>query len=240
LTAGDFAAARALTDPGQLSDEKLAALFIVTEDGNFAPRTHRPVITITHDGESALLVVRLGSPGSPEAPTLASIQNTEFGLELAKNPEGKWRVASVNFSQLIADTATALGAGDVAYSPIVPDPDGGDSLALYFPFDQAGIHSRASRQLRIISSVLNADPNKRIKIDGHTDAHGSDLYNDKLSRERAINVRATLLSLGVPNDQIVMRVYGEAKPAAPNTLPDGTDNPPGRARNRRTEIYLDF
>ena len=30
--------------------------------------------------------------------------------------------------------------------------------------------------------------------------------------------------------------YGESRPIAPNTNPDGTDNPEGRARNRRTEL----
>jgi OOP family OmpA-OmpF porin len=49
-----------------------------------------------------------------------------------------------------------------------------------------------------------------------------------------------LQSFGVRRNQINLEAFGERLPLSPNLNPDGTDNPDGRERNRRTEIYLDF
>jgi outer membrane protein OmpA-like peptidoglycan-associated protein len=69
---------------------------------------------------------------------------------------------------------------------------------------------------------------------------GTDDYNYKLSAARAKNVREHLHSLGVNPSQIETLGFGATAPLDPNKQSDGTDNPEGRSRNRRTEIYLDF
>ena len=43
---------------------------------------------------------------------------------------------------------------------------------------------------------------------------------------------------GISPDRIVAKGYGESKPIARNTNPDGTDNPEGRQKNRRTEFKI--
>ncbi len=63
---------------------------------------------------------------------------------------------------------------------------------------------------------------------------------DEVSGNRAVNVRGTLIGLGVPENQIQTAAFGESAPKAPNLNPDGTDNPSGRAQNRRAEVYLQF
>ena len=65
-------------------------------------------------------------------------------------------------------------------------------------------------------------------------------YNASLSAGRAIRVRQFLVGAGIPEEQILTAAAGELAPLAPNENADGTDNPEGRARNRRAEIYLDF
>ena len=47
-----------------------------------------------------------------------------------------------------------------------------------------------------------------------------------------------LKKAGIPKERLVAKGYGEYKPIAPNTTPEGTDNPEGRQLNRRTEIKV--
>jgi OOP family OmpA-OmpF porin len=87
--------------------------------------------------------------------------------------------------------------------------------------------------------VLKKYPQLRVEVAGHTDSIGSDAYNQKLSEHRAKAVYEYLTSNGVDAGRLVGPVgYGKSRPIAPNTNPDGTDNPEGRAQNRRTELNV--
>jgi outer membrane protein OmpA-like peptidoglycan-associated protein len=75
-----------------------------------------------------------------------------------------------------------------------------------------------------------------ITIEGHTDAIGDDASNQMLSEARAASVRTALqdrLGSGFTFNTVG---FGESRPVAPNANPDGSDNPDGRAQNRRVEI----
>ncbi len=71
-----------------------------------------------------------------------------------------------------------------------------------------------------------------IVIEGHTDARGTEEFNEELSRQRAEAVRDFLVSRGVPSERIEARGLGEYRPVANNTSAEG------RANNRRVEIIL--
>ncbi|HQL70344.1 MAG TPA: OmpA family protein, partial [Bacteroidales bacterium] len=58
------------------------------------------------------------------------------------------------------------------------------------------------------------------------------------SQDRAQSVVDYLIEKGISRDRLVATGFGEAFPIAPNTNPDGTDNPDGRAKNRRTEFRI--
>jgi outer membrane protein OmpA-like peptidoglycan-associated protein len=76
-------------------------------------------------------------------------------------------------------------------------------------------------------------------VTGHTDATGEDAYNLDLSRRRAEAVAAWLRArpeLGGWTFTVAGK--GEAAPVAPNSRPDGSDDPEGRARNRRVEVTI--
>jgi outer membrane protein OmpA-like peptidoglycan-associated protein len=76
-----------------------------------------------------------------------------------------------------------------------------------------------------------------VKIDGYTDAVGNDAYNLDLSNRRAAAVQQALQALvGSSSVQFGSAGHGKADPVAPNANPDGSDNPAGRARNRRVTI----
>jgi outer membrane protein OmpA-like peptidoglycan-associated protein len=87
---------------------------------------------------------------------------------------------------------------------------------------------------------MKADSSKKLRIAGHTDEKGADYYNINLSRNRAETVKQQLVALGVPAAQVETEGMGKAQPLSPNKKSDGTDDPEGRSRNRRAEIYLDF
>lgn len=224
-----FETARSLADPSTVTDERLAALMIALEEGGFQLREDRPlVVTLSRDDITWVLTrVQSGQEGS------------EFAVELGKVDED-WKVNGLTFSKVISLLADKSGAGDIAYSPIVEDPEGGDSLVLYFEFDQAGVTPRASRQLAIVADILSKGNERVIRINGHADALGTDAYNKSLSNGRAGSIRQALISMGVSPDQIITESFGETKPRSPNFNPDGTDNPTGRSKNRRAEVYLDF
>jgi outer membrane protein OmpA-like peptidoglycan-associated protein len=78
-----------------------------------------------------------------------------------------------------------------------------------------------------------------VTIEGHTDARGADAYNQTLSEQRAASVKQWLVANAqVSGATISTRGWGKSKPAAHNTKPDGSDDPDGRAKNRRVQVIL--
>ncbi len=77
-----------------------------------------------------------------------------------------------------------------------------------------------------------------VAIHGHTDAKGANDYNQSLSVRRAEAVHLWLVEKGGAQANYEIMGHGETQPVAPNTNPDGTDNPDGRAQNRRVEISI--
>ena len=226
----DFERARKLTNPDKITDERIAALMIAIEDGEFHLRGSKPLVMTLERDDLAWVLTRVDSANG----------SSEFAIEMNPGGENGWEIHGVTFSKVIATIANAAGAGDVAYTPIVADPKGGDSLVLYFEFDDDVLNNRSRKQLAIVADILRQDPKRRIHINGHADALGTDQYNKGLSDNRAASVSTALIEMGVANDQVVTEAFGEAMPRRPNFNPDGTDNPSGRSQNRRAEVYLDF
>lgn len=79
-----------------------------------------------------------------------------------------------------------------------------------------------------------------ITIWGHSDSRGSDAENLAASRRRAEAARDYLESKGVAKGRITVIPLGESRPIAPNRKLDGSDDPEGRAKNRRVEIKVDI
>ncbi len=112
-------------------------------------------------------------------------------------------------------------------------------LNIYYDFDKSKIRTSEKTKLdTTLYKVLDKFPNAIIEIGSHTDNKGSDEYNIELSQRRSESVVNYLIKRGVSPDRLIAKGYGESKPLAPNTLPDGSDNPEGRQLNRRTEIRL--
>ena len=226
----DIKTASALSNPKRLNNEKLAALLIALEEGEFRLKADKPLVVTLAKDDLTWAITRVESDGA----------NSEFGVEMNLAEDGRWTVSGLTFSKLISMTAAAAGAGDIAYTPIRKNPKGGDSLVLYFEFDNEKVSSRTRKQLVIVADILGQGADRKIHINGHADAKGEDNYNVALSKRRTEAVRNTLIELGVTPNQIVTKAFGETMPIKPNFKADGSDNPTGRAQNRRTEIHLNF
>jgi photosystem I P700 chlorophyll a apoprotein A2 len=78
-----------------------------------------------------------------------------------------------------------------------------------------------------------------VVVVGHTDSIGSESSNQALSVDRAASVVESLAQeLGIDVGRLSAEGRGASEPVAPNTNPDGSDNPDGRQLNRRVEIFV--
>jgi len=102
----------------------------------------------------------------------------------------------------------------------------------FFDFNKSVIKSEAKAKLDDLVDKIKAVNLEVIIAVGHTDAVGSDAYNQKLSMRRSNAVKAYLINKGVDKTRIYTEGKGEKQPVADN----GTKE--GRAKNRRVEIEV--
>lgn len=110
--------------------------------------------------------------------------------------------------------------------------------SVLFDFGSAALRPESSQQLSLIAGLAAAFPDAPLTIGGHADAIGNDADNQALSESRAAVVAQALQTLGVETDRMTATGFGESRPVAPNTNPDGSDNPEGRQLNRRVEVLV--
>ena len=108
-----------------------------------------------------------------------------------------------------------------------------------FDFDKADLRPEASEALKKVADVIREKARGPVRIDGYTDSKGSDAYNQTLSQRRADAVRKWLVEKeGLKDVSFQTAGHGAKDPVAPNTKPDGSDDPEGRQKNRRVELVV--
>lgn len=103
---------------------------------------------------------------------------------------------------------------------------------ILFDFDSAALRAEARENLSTLAESLSDYPQTDVLIVGHTDAIGSDAYNQELSRRRAGAAVSYLQRLGVPGERLRREGRGESEPIASN------DTASGRQQNRRVEVVI--
>ncbi len=108
-----------------------------------------------------------------------------------------------------------------------------DLKGVNFDFDKSTLRPDAVSILAEATEILKRYPDLRVEVAGHTDAVGTDAYNQGLSERRAKAVYDYLTSNGIDASRLVGPIgYGESRPI------DTNDTAEGRARNRRTELNV--
>jgi outer membrane protein OmpA-like peptidoglycan-associated protein len=111
-----------------------------------------------------------------------------------------------------------------------------------FDFDRAELHSEAEPALAELARRV-AQANKMAMIEGHTDAKGTDSYNQTLSERRATAVWLALVGRGLGYEKLNIRGYGETRPVAPNQYADGSRGasaqPSGLGRHQHMQLTME-
>lgn len=103
---------------------------------------------------------------------------------------------------------------------------------LLFDFDSDRIRAEAAANLKNLASSLDKYPNTDLLIVGHTDATGTDSYNQGLSERRAAAAASYLRSQGVSGGRLRTSGRGETEPIASN------ETEAGQQTNRRVEVAI--
>ena len=103
---------------------------------------------------------------------------------------------------------------------------------LLYDFDSDIVKSESRRNLTELAKSLKNYPGSDLLIVGHTDASGSETYNQALSERRAAAAANYLVQQGVVRTRIATRGMGEAEPKGDN------ETEAGRATNRRIEVAI--
>ncbi|WP_196888937.1 OmpA family protein [Aureivirga sp. CE67] len=96
-----------------------------------------------------------------------------------------------------------------------------------FDFDSFKLTEAAKLEIQEVFDYLKNDEHLKIKITGHTDNLGKEDFNQKLSENRAKAVANYLMELGVSEDRVSAKGFGEKEPITTN------DTEEGREQNRR-------
>ena len=110
---------------------------------------------------------------------------------------------------------------------LAPLPD-----RIHFAYDKADISSASFSVITRIAAGMNSEPTLRLVLYGHADQRGDLNYNMNLSRQRAENIRASLVSAGIAADRIVVAPIGKIRPLTTERSAEAY------ARNRRVEFFF--
>lgn len=108
----------------------------------------------------------------------------------------------------------------------------GLSGKVLFGSDVENLNPASTEIVERIGKALLEAGIQRVRVDGHTDASGSQAYNEQLSMRRAVSVSKVLTSVGMREENVQLRGLGSSKPVASN------DTVSGRTENRRVAIVV--
>ena len=101
-----------------------------------------------------------------------------------------------------------------------------------FPLNSSSLTDRAKSEIDKLVKLLDDYPGASLIVDGHTDATGTETYNQWLSEKRAESVKKYAVANGLDESRVSTNGYGPSKPIASNTTKEG------RQQNRRVEVTI--
>lgn len=173
-----------------------------------------------------------GSPppetASPNADSIAAAERARQDSLMAAQAEAE-RMAREEAErvrrQREADSLAALARGGDEVRSML-------AAMINYDFDRAEIRSGDAGILDQKVSILQLNPDLRIRISGHCDERGSDEYNLALGNRRATAAKQYLVSHGIDGSRIETQSFGEERPLAMGHDEDSW------AQNRRAEFEI--
>ena len=171
----------------------------------------------------------------PPAPSSVPAANGEHAASVASEAPVQQAYASPRAEALLAGLARkGLAAQASARGVVMILPES------VFEYGTADLPKASKRRLHELAGViLEQASGVPVSVEGHTDSIGAELFNRGLSQRRAKAVADELAAGGIAQGLLRSAGFGAQFPIAPNERPDGSDDPDGRARNRRVEIVIE-
>lgn len=190
------------------------------------PPRAAPTDQITTD----VLAQRSSTPPDAASPVVPLPSTTVETPRLQDSPAA---IASPLANQ--APTAVPTAEPPAAQAREVATPDvrpasWGFPYRITFEFDSDRLSGDSMRTLQKILTALQAHPEWRLRIEGHTDAYGTPEHNTALSHRRALAAKDYLASAGISEDRLSVTAFGASRPLA------GRSDQPA-FQNRRVEFY---
>ena len=110
--------------------------------------------------------------------------------------------------------------------------------SILFDDNSSRLNRDAQIEIERIAALMQANPDLKLEVTGNTDDLGTDDYNQRLSVMRAREVVNYLTKKGISESRLVAKGLGKTNFIAINQNPDGSDNPEGRALNRRVDMNV--
>jgi outer membrane protein OmpA-like peptidoglycan-associated protein len=104
---------------------------------------------------------------------------------------------------------------------------------MMFDVNSAVLNPGAYSEIDRVANVLIRYPQTRVRVEGHTDSTGDEMYNMRLSENRAQSVAGALVSRGIDPARVQPIGFGEGRPLATNATEAG------RQLNRRVNVVIE-
>ena len=227
----------------ELAKQKAASASAAGTTGLLAgsPATGSAASANTTNGSATISFAGGSSSGSATSGSNVSSSNSNSGNASANGPSSNGGSGDGVSSQALAVSGKIANGTFVspvihlqAYSvnkPIVINN-------ILYDYGYATLRPESITVLDGLVKTMVDNPRIMVELSAHTDSIGSDAYNLKLSQDRAQSCVDYMISKGINATRISAVGYGRSRPIAPNSLPNGQDNPDGRQLNRRIEFVV--
>lgn len=187
--------------------------------------------------------ISLIDAGSGESITVANPgPGGEYSFKISERRNYQLKIEQDGFFtktvtlNLIANTDTLYSQQICLQSFVVKKPMVLNNIL--YDYNKADLRPEAKTELDNLVEILKDNPTLKVELAAHTDSVGTVAANQSLSQRRAQACVDYIIASGINKNRIYAKGYGESVPVAPNSLPNGADNPAGRQLNRRTEFTI--
>ncbi|AQG79982.1 carboxypeptidase regulatory-like domain-containing protein [Spirosoma montaniterrae] len=182
-------------------------------------------VTLRNEKDKSEQTVTTGLDGGyefatkPNAPYTITAQKDRYATKKAQYGKAKKKA-------VVTDSLGLYGVGDVF-----------QLKNIYYDLNKFFIRPDAARELDHVLAILKEYPQMQIELRSHTDARATDMYNIRLSENRARAALDYLISRGIPASRLVAKGYGESEIL--NGCVDGVAcSEDEHQQNRRTEFKI--